>query len=304
MTTTIAWKSLPVSPALSVTGLTIVGFFNQLNNYFTSLAANADCHWEVCSFSVAANPYHLVLKRKSGLPGRILFMGTTTVPASIYNDAMRNFPWSGAGTRAAYFPDATSDVPANLLTTAGDVFTDPTNCTGMCATFAVYSGPDLLKVYSSVEGIVLRLGPPAGTPTAMWILGDLMERYDEVGIPCAGYSSSMTSPMVLAPASTSQGFAARLGGTLVLLGESMASTLGVQSLLRDLATKRSWYYPIIMGTAMGAREDIVGYKLRQIARGGAPLAGSETLYVSGPVEKAYAVGDNTTLYIWITNDKV
>ena len=304
MTTTIAWKALPVGPALSATGTNIVGLFNQLNNYFTSLAANADCHWEVCSFNVAASPYHLVLKRKNGTPGRILFMGVTAAPGAVYNDAMRNYTWSIAGTRAAYFPEATSDVPANLLTNAGEVFTNPGNCTGMTASFATYTGTDTLKLFSSQEGIILRLGGPGSPPTLFWVIGELLERYDEIGINCAGTTATFTSPLALAPTVSTLGFSVRIGGGFAHVGEARSLSVGVQTLLRDLGTKQSWYFPIILGTAQAARIDLAGYKLRQVTTGGVPLAGDEIIYTTGPVERAYAMSSTVSMFLWLTNDKV
>jgi hypothetical protein len=174
----------------------------------------------------------------------------------------------------------------------------------MSPVYSAYTAADLLKVYSSQEGIVLRSCSPASNPTGFWVVGDLLERYDEIGLPCAGMAPTILTAMAAFPAVSTPGYAARLAGTFVLLGESLSSTIAVQTYLRDLATKHSWYYPVILGTVLAAKEDIVGYKLRQIARGGVPLAANEINYVTGPVEKAFSLAESTNFFLWITNDKV
>lgn len=247
-TTTLTWKALPASPALSTVAVTALGWLTVLKSHIDSLAANADMHWEVCSSELAVAPYHVNLKRKAGGNGRILFIVTTSSSGTTYNPQLFNYSWTAGNLRAAWFPDASSDVPANILSLTGDVLTGGATCTGLSPANSTFNADDVLKIYSTPEGILIKQARPA-TVTSYMGLGALLERYDEEPINVAGYSTNLADVLVASPTYTSQGWCAKDAGVHYKLSNSLSLAYAFNSTkLRNLGTKEAAFLPYILGT--------------------------------------------------------
>lgn len=232
-------------------------------------------------------------------------MGIVTSVTTNYNPQLLFAAWTSVNSwRAAYFPNATSDVPANLLSPSGDVFTTPAGATGMGPAYSVYTGTECWKLFSCEQGIILRLAAPGITSSMYLVVGDMGEDYSENAIPLAGWMSNFTQALQVAPSSVSQGFATQIAGSTKLLQISLIPTLSYNTLTRNLATKESAYFPFILGNPVAGFNDIAGYKLRQFGRGPSPLAGNEILYSTGPVAESYATSEVTTDGFWVVNRKV
>lgn len=302
----ITWKRLPASPTISVAGATLLGWMQTLNDYIVSLVGNADCHWEVASFRVAASPYYLVLKRKNGDPGRILFMAVTASVGTTYNPQLRraSLSWNAAGVRWAYFPAATSDVPANLIAASGDVFTNPGEHTGLAANFATYTGTASFVLYSSSAGIVIRQAIPEGTIDVFCAVGDLLHKHNETSKGVSIRTSSFIDGVSTSPGITTTGGYTNLLGVPGFIGRSAALDSALTSYMRDHSIKRTIYFPIYQGSVHGEMTDLHGYKLRQIVSGPNALAGEEIINIvdgGAPSIEAIFLGTTTSTNIWLIN---
>jgi hypothetical protein len=306
-TTTLTWKALPASPALSTIAATGLGWLTVLKNHIDSLAANADLHWEVCSSNLAAHPFYVTLKRKAGGNGRMLFIVNTSSMASTYNAQLFNFAWTVSGLRAAWFPDASTDVPANITTVSGDVFTGGATCTGLSCLATTFNADDTLTLYSTSEVLMIKQARPT-TVTSYYTLGAALERYDEEPINAAGYSINYADILVAAATVTTQGFNCKDGGAHYRVSGSLTLAYAFNSTkLRNLATKEMAFLPYILGTIDKSYADLTGYKMRQIYQGPQCLAGEEIALVNElgvTTEKAFAMLKAAGVGPWLVNFKV
>lgn len=117
----MAWYSHPTTQVIDSNGGT--GAITQLNTAWALWEADANVHWTRASSSLVA-PAYLVLKRKDGSAGRIIFTGGTA-PASNY------VGYSETGVAATlymgYDPIATSDTPGNYSVNGGALFGSPSD---------------------------------------------------------------------------------------------------------------------------------------------------------------------------------
>ena len=307
-TATLTWSAPHGESALQSTfSATAQGFIQLANQYFTALAAFADFPWEVCSFQGTTAPWYVTLKRKNGAPGRIVFIGVTTAPSTTYNPQLGLNLWSSAATaRAAFFRNATSDTPANILATSGDVFTDPSESTGGCATLAVNSGAYNMMASACEDGVFLKYGTPTSTANA-WFVGDLLE--DNLGaqwpVSAALLSGVLTIAPITSPNTATTGGVAIRAGTTYHFGTGFAPPAILADHLRDLGTKESWFHPLSTCCLQLPKGQQTSYKLRQIAYGPTPIAAYEQLTATGGVLKAISTNPTTTAGLpWLVNFKV
>lgn len=307
-TATLTWSAPHGDSNLQSTfSATNQGAIQLLNQYLTTLAGFGDFPWEVCSFEGTTAPWFVTLKRKNGNPGRIVFVGVTTVPGTTYNPQFGNLNWNVAGVRAAFFPAATSDTPGNILATSGDVFTNPAGGSGMGPNVSMTAGSNMFTAFACDDGIVFRYGT-ATTIATLNVVGDFLE--DNLGnqAPISAMWGSGTmdgiAPSIVPAVGTSGGFALRAGTTIHYGTGWQAPTL-LSSYQRDNALKRSWFHPRSLCCVSLPLGEAMKYKLRQIAYGPAPLAANEQLSDTGAVLKAVSLTPNTTAgFPWLTNFKV
>lgn len=307
-TATLTWSAPHGDSNLQSTfGASNQGAIQLMNEYFTALSAFSDFPWVVCSFEGTTAPWFVTLKRKSGAAGRIVFIAVASGPGTSYNPQFGTLLWNSAGVRAAFFPNATSDTPANILSGSGDVFTIPTGGTPLSPNYAMTTGTNQLGCWACEDGIFMRYGTDTAT-TNVFVIGDMME--DDVGgqAPIAIHSGTATllgiTPNPTPTIATPGGFAFS-GGSLIHFGGGMEPNSGVCAYLRDNATKESWFLPRSLCSYSLPLGQAVKYKLRQIAIGPTPLASYETLTDTGVVLKAISTFPGTTgAHPWLTNFKV
>jgi hypothetical protein len=307
-TTTVTWKALPDSATLGSVATTALGWLTVLKNHVDSLAANPNMHWVVCSSNLLATPFHVALKPKSGANGRMLFLGNTASLGTTYNAQLFNFTWTAFGLRAAWFPDASSDIPANITVASGDVFTGGATCTGLSPINTVFNADDVLKLYSNEEFLVIKQARPT-TVTSYMTLGPAVERYDEEPIHVAGFSTAWADALAAtAPSVTLAGFNAKNAGVHYRLANSLNLAFAFNSTrLRNLSTKEAAFLPYFLGSLELGYADLLGYKLRQIYQGPQALASEEILLVNElgvTTEKAFAMTKTATVGPWLVNFKV
>lgn len=278
-----------------------------LNEYFTALAVFADVPWTVASFEGTTAPYQLTLKRKSGAAGRIIFVGVNAAPTTNYNPQLGTMNWNVAGVRVAHFPSATSDTPANILSTTGDVFTNPAGGTGLGANYSSFStGTHTFTAWLCEDGVFMRYGPPASL-SAYFLVGDLAEDADGNAAPITFYTagamdsvSVQTTPSIANPG----GYMIYLGN-VIHLGTGWTYTTTPSNYLRDNGQKKAWFLPRSLACYGLSQDKVFTYKLRQIAHGPAPLAGYERLATVGDVLAAQLAYPSATInFPWLTNFKV
>ena len=306
-TSTLTWSENHGDSALQSTLLTTnQGAIQLLNDHLTALSAFGDFPWQVASFEGTTAPWQVTLKRKSLAPGRIVFIGVTTTPGSTYNPQLSPYSWGTPGVRVGYFPEATSDTPANILSTSGDVFTNPGNATGLSYTMGMTSGTSMFCVWGCDAGIFFRYGT-AGNITFLGAVGDFLEDHAGNAAPVsitAGTSLDAISASASPSAIVSGGYA-NIGGTVLHLGNGWFPATALAAYLRDAGAKKSWFYPRSLLSLQLPFDQMLKYKLRQIALGPTPLAGYERLASTGDVLEAQSAHPGTaTTAVWLTNFKV
>lgn len=306
-TATLTWSAPHGDSNLQSTfAATNQGAIQLMNQYFTALSAFSDFPWEVCSFEGTTAPWFVTLRRKSLAAGRIVFIAVTSAPGATYNPQLGTFSWSSVGVRAAFFPLASSDTPANILSTSGDVFTNPSGGSGLGPTTTMTTGTNIISGWACEDGIAIRYGT-SSTTAAILIVGDLME--DDSGVQAPISISNTSGSLEIGPnsnptATTSGGFSI-IGGSNLQFGSGFSPPSGYGSYLRNNGTKESWFLPRSLcsfGLPLGS---IMKYKLRQIVYGPTPLSANETLTDTGAVLKAISTYPAaTTGFPWLTNFKV
>lgn len=283
------------------------GAIQLMNQYFTALAAFSDFPWTVCSFEGTTAPWYVTLKRKSNAPGRILIMAVASAPNSTYNPQLGNLVWTSAGVRAAFFKNATTDTPANLLATSGDVFTNPSGSSGLGTNVGFNDGSATLRAWACEDGIAFRVGTTIST-TEIFAIGDLLESATEDSAPMsacfAGGTITGTTPQT-SPVIGSHGVFSSIGGNLCHFGAGWVPPSAIFDNLRNSGTKQAWFLPRSVCSYQLPLGEALSYKLRQITIGPTPLASFETLTDTGSVLRAISTAHNTSTGVpWLTNFKV
>lgn len=307
-TATLTWSAPHGDSNLQSTfAATNQGAIQLMNQYFTALSAFSDFPWEVCSFEGTTAPWFVTLRRKSLAAGRIVFIAVTSAPGTTYNPQLGNLSWTATGVRAAFFPLATSDTPANILSTSGDVFTNPSGGSGLGPNLAMTTGTNLLNCMACEDGLFMKYGPAASTSQA-FVVGDMLEDDSGVQAPISMMVSSGSfnaiTPVITPAVSTAGGFSL-LSGSTIHFGVGFSAPTDIGAYLRDLGPKESWFLPRTLCSYSLPLGQSMKYKLRQIAYGPTPLAAYETLTDTGAVLKAISTYPAaTTGFPWLTNFKV
>lgn len=308
-TSTLTWSANHGdSNAQSTFAATALGALQLLNQYFTALAAFSDVPWQICSFNDSSAPYYLTLKRKSGAAGRILFVVPTSNPGTTYNPRLGNLNWINTNMRVAFFPNATSDTPANILATSGDVFTSPSGGSGLGPALATTTGANVFTAWVCEDGIALRYGPTTASTSALFVVGDLLEdsggNQAPISMAITNGDLSGVAPNASPNVSTTGGFSLYAGSS-IHYGAGLTPPVTIGNYLRDLGPKSSWFHPRSLCSFQLPLGEVLKYKLRQIAYGPTPLSSYETLTDTGSVLKAISVFPGTTTgHPWLTNFKV
>ena len=309
-TATLTWSgNHGDSNAQSTFAATNQGAIQLLNQYFTALAAFSDFPWQVCSYEGTTSPWFVTLKRKNGNPGRIMFVATTTAPGSTFNPQLGSLSWTPVGVRAAFFPSATSDTPANILSTSGDVFTDPSGGCGLGPTTAMTTGAYSFRCWACEDGVFLRYGSASATGAIVFV-GDLLEDHLGNQAPISWMTSSSNGAMdsiipSTSPTSGTTGGFSMLSGTTIHYGVGWTAPSSIQTYLRDLGPKSAWFHPRSLCSYSLPLGESMKYKLRQIAYGPTPLSAYESLTDTGAVIKAVSVHYTSAVgFPWLTNFKV
>jgi len=308
-TATLTWSAPHGDSNLQSTfAATNQGAIQLMNQYFTALSAFSDFPWEVCSFEGTTAPWFVTLRRKSLAAGRIVFIAVTSNPGSTYNPQLGNLVWNTVGVRAAFFPLATSDTPANILATSGDVFTSPSGGSGLGPNITMTTGTNLLNCMACEDGLFMKYGAAITTVNA-FVVGDMLE--DDVGgqapisiTVAASGSFDSIAPSATPSVLTVGGFSLQ-GGVSIHFGSGFSAPSGIAAYLRDNGTKESWFLPRTLCSYSLPLGQSMKYKLRQIAYGPTPLAAYETLTDTGAVLKAISTYPAATAgFPWLTNFKV
>lgn len=275
-TATLTWSASHGDSNLQSTfAATNQGAIQLMNQYFTALAAFGDFPWQVASFEGTTSPWQVTLKRKSGAAGRIIFMATTAAPNTNYNPQLGSLSWTAVGVRAGFFPLATSDTPANLLATSGDVFTNPSGGSGLSPNTPMTTGTNLFSAWGCEDGIFMRYGTAIAT-TGNIVVGDMLEDGGGVQSPIswAANSSTMSGilPNAAATASTAGAFTLQSGAS-IHFGAGWEPPTNIGTYLRDNGAKQSWFLPRSLCSFQLALGSAMKFKLRQIAFGPTPIGG-------------------------------
>lgn len=307
-TATLTWSAPHGDSNLQSTfAATNQGAIQLMNQYFTALAVFSDFPWEICSYEGTTAPWYVTLKRKTGAAGRIIFIAVTSAPGTTYNPQLGSYTWNLTGVRAGFFPLATSDTPANILSTSGDVFTNPSGGSGLGPNLAMTTGTNYLGGFACEDGLFLRYGPSATTAQA-FIVGDLLEDHAGAQAPVSlmvtNGSLDGINPFSAASVSTPGGFTLQSGVT-IYFGTGFSAPSSIGTYLRDLGPKESWFLPRSLCSSGLPLGQSMKYKLRQIAYGPTPIASYEQLTDTGAVLKAISTYPAaTTGFPWLTNFKV
>lgn len=309
-TATLTWSSDHGDSNLQSTfAATNQGAIQLLNQYFTALSAFGDFPWQVCSYEGTTSPWFVTLKRKNGNPGRIVFIATTSAPGATYNPQLGSVSWSSTGVRAGFFPNATSDTPANILATSGDVFTNPSGGCGLGPIAVMTNGTNSFRCWGCEDGVFLRYGTSSAT-SAIIFVGDLLEDAGGNQAPISWMTSTGNGTMdgvtpVTTPNVASAGGFTLLSGSTVHFGTGWSAPSGLQTYLRDSGPKSSWFLPRSLCCYSLPLGEAMKYKLRQITYGPVPLAAYETLTDTGSVLKAISVHFAAASgFPWLYNTKV
>lgn len=136
----------------------------QLDTAWATWEADANVHWQRAASSLTA-PAYLVLKRKDGSAGRIIFT-CGTAPASNY------VGYSETGVAAnlymGYDPLATTDTPLNYSVNGGALFGSPGDL-GRLRSPGQYLGSYNMRLYcNAAEDIVVLHCPGGSQNTFAW----------------------------------------------------------------------------------------------------------------------------------------
>jgi hypothetical protein len=276
-----------------------------MNQHFVAMAAFADFPWEVCSFQGTTAPWFVTLKRKNGSPGRIVFIGVTSAPGTTYNPQLGTVNWNAASVRCGYFPNATSDTPANILSTSGDVFSSPAGTTGLSPYNISLLGAFTLKSHACEDGVFLQIKNGTAV-SAVLVVGAMIEDDLEAEDSIAAFITSLDAmtPNITLSLSTQGAFRMSAGAT-VQLGTGLIPQTNLQDRMRDNGPKLAAFYPRSLAGLWLPYNQILKYKFRQIAYGPLPIAGYETLTDTGSVLRAISTAPTAAAgQPWLTNFKV
>lgn len=139
MSATLTWQSSGLG---AKSGTTAAAFFADFRALVNSKAGDANFKWQEASYSIAGNPYYIVLKRKDGSAGRILLAMYTGSPAGNNSAVLEAAPTNNA-IQIAWFPNGNVDTPSNLTASSGTILGNDTDCTKF------HTGAAFTSIYST-----------------------------------------------------------------------------------------------------------------------------------------------------------
>jgi len=325
MSATLTWFSSGLG---TKTGTTIAALITDMAALVNTKLADPNFSWQVASSSIAGNPHWLVLKPKSGAPGRILYIIWTVSPAG-NNSAILDLTPTTLNLYACYFPNGNTDTPSNLLAASGTIMGNDTNAVKVTFGVAVstfYIASWVPFYFDCAEGVFFGFSNPAGGTTHSVGVGELLvdgadNAYGAVisfGSTNSNTFGSNTSvlPWVgtvqQAGAGNQALFRTNYGSpnrayfmawapSAAWASQAVSST----DILTNTALNRVWFVPVqVLGQTKG---EGFALKLRQIAFGPGVVMPFSQYQASGPVVRAICfnplnIGGNGAP--WFTNFKL
>lgn len=324
MSATLTWN---FSGLGTKTGTAVAAYFTDLKALVDSKNGDSNFKWTVASSSLAGTPYYVVLKRKDGSAGRILFICWTSSPAG-NNSAILEAAPSLNALNVAYFPAGNVDTPSNLTASSGTIMGDDTGVIKCCNTTGSlasdYSANVQIFYADSTEAFALCSQNPASSARPLLLAGDFLIDASDVAYAGAGVITSpggfgsttsslaWTSSDVVAGNGTVPVIRTNYGSADRLYFAAWAPSAGWASspisssdILSDTSNNKIWFVPFqLLGTTKG--EGFV-LKLRQIAMGPGTTSAFTSYSTTGPVVQARQLNANSgggNGYPWMTNFKL
>lgn len=326
MATTLTWINSTLG---TKTGTGNANLISDLAALIASYSGNAAFNWKVASFSTAANPYYIALKRKDGSPGRILiFLANAAMSAANINPTLFGAVSLAAGNFwGAYFPAGNVDVPTNLNANSGTIFGDDSNAVKVSAQLGVSTvyTANMQPYYADCEaGVFICFQNPAAVAIYGLFMGDLVVDTADNAYACSGSFAnssfaglgSSSAVMLWTPAATVPGQSTNARVVVNYLGNSIpyyqaysysgsfGAQTGASDILLDDTNAAAYFVPLQL---VGARKgEGVVLKLRQIGVGPGQTSPFTKYNTTGPVTAAIALNaaSSNAGNPWVTNFKL
>ncbi len=329
MSALLTWKK---AGPQAKTGTGSGEFVDDLVSLINSKSGDATFLWEVASSS-NTNPFYVVLKRKSGAAGRLMFICFSSAPAG-NNPAFLQANPTANNWMATWFPAGNIDTPTNISASSGTVFgvdTGAVKASSIMNVGSLYAANYVLNVFASADVVYVLSNDPAATSTYCLAGGKMVvdandDEYDAVfactntaplnqfGNRQNGMSWQDGSTTLNAGSSnttyirTNYGASDRLFFTGMYPNSFMVEDPGTDDILANAGTSEANFFAVpLVGRTKG-----IGFplKFRQLAFG-PPIGSAFATYdTTGPVLAATSMcpmtsptGSQTT-FPWLTEFKV
>lgn len=327
MSATLTWYSSGLGTKTNTTNAALL---TDMKTLIDSKAADANFKWQSASISTGGNPLSLVLKRKDGSAGRIMFLIYTSNPAN-FNTAL----WLGASAidnnymYTFWHPAGNVDSPSNLAAASGAVLGDDTGATGYGheqLVGTIYAANIQPFYFDCDAGMVwcFQNVASAASPFAVFI-GDLVVDASDTAYGCvAAHSATSLAGAVTASTwswkQTGEADSATTGNSFIRTNYGTTTKKkyyqawgptgwaspnpGSTDIMTDDSNSKVWFAAMpLIGNKKG--EGIV-LKFRQIAYGPGAISDFKTYQSTGPVLQARMInafnGSSTSL--WLTQFKI
>lgn len=319
MSATLTWYNSGLG---TKTNTTAASFFTDLNTLVTSKSGDANFKWQVAGVNDSSAPYYLVLSRKDGSAGRILFVCWTSGPAGNNSAILDGAPTNNA-IYVAWFPAGTANTPSNLTASSGTILGVDTNCTKVAGTGVanIYATSRQPFYFDSAEGVLIGTQNPAQSISCCLAAGDLIVDGNDVAYGMSGYwqtyqFGTATGSLVYTATKPNAGSTAEQirsnaqASNNVFYGAFIANpwartNIGSTDVLTDTSNSKVWFvpYPLLSNVKGGG----FGFKLRQMGWGPQNQTAFAQYSITGPTVTA-TVFDATTTgnngAMWCTNFKL
>jgi hypothetical protein len=327
MSATLQWFSSGVGVK---TGTARANFIDDLATLFNANLSDSNFSWRVASWSTAANPNYLVLKRKNGSAGRILIVAYTAAPAgantTLFDVSAGSI--SIAGPYVAWFPSGNVDTPSNLTAASGTILGSDTGAVKVSAggVFSSTYAAGLLHFYFDSAEAVWFCQQVASSPNVfMFGAGDLVvDAADNaygatigfIGTSLANWGGgsvmTFTTGTLQAGATATNSVRTNYGASNRVYFHAWQATgvwanaaVSSTDILTDTAANRAYFAPMqLLGQTKG--EGFV-LKHRQLAFGPGTLGPLQFYQTTGPVVQARQINTATVGgngYPWLVNFKI
>lgn len=327
MSATLSWKNAALT---TKTGTTNSAFITDLVSNVNSMSGDSSYPWSVAS-SDTAGPLYVVLKRKSGAAGRLLFVIWAAAPAGNNAAILGTAPTTNT-LYCAWFPSGNVDSPSNLTAASGTILGDDTGavkCAGGMAIATIYAASLQLCTAACEDGVVIHLGNPATSTSYLTGGGVLVVDKSDVAYDCTMGSTvniQRFSNQTVAWAWQTLATSILAGSTTAHIRTNYLTTdnlffqaflqsgsWGVQQKgtsndpMEDSSNSKAYFDPVLLvGRTKGS---CAALKLRQIAFGPRSEAAYQTYNSTGPALAAINLcvttgGDSLAGAPWLVNFKV